>query len=201
MQITLLNETFEWDMKNKSLDELFNEIDRKVTNTPYTVSHLLIDGVEVFDDFYTYIEERMDDIEQIEVGVRTFAEFINDLLSSMHQYLERATPELEKLSELFYQRDETSWEQLQLLIEAVQWIHEAIRTIDSKQQKLPEWNQIIVIAVEMQEQFEPLEEAMVAQDTVLLGDLLQYEWLPIFIKLKTALETVFAQKGEEEDVD
>lgn len=201
MQITLLNETFEWDMKNKSLDELFNEIDRKVTDTPYTVSHLLIDGVEVFDDFYTYIEERMDDIEQIEVGVRTFAEFINDLLSSMHQYLERATPELEKLSELFYQRDETSWEQLQLLIEAVQWIHEAIRTIDSKQQKLPEWNQIVVIAVEMQEQFEPLEEAMVAQDTVLLGDLLQYEWLPIFIKLKTALETVFAQKGEEEDVD
>lgn len=201
MQITLLNETFEWDMKNKSLDELFNEIDRKVTDTPYTVSHLLIDGVEVFDDFYTYIEERMDDIEQIEVGVRTFAEFINDLLSSMHQYLERATPELEKLSELFYQRDETSWEQLQLLIEAVQWIHEAIRTIDSKQQKLPEWNQIVVVAVEMQEQFEPLEEAMVAQDTVLLGDLLQYEWLPIFIKLKTALETVFAQKGEEEDVD
>ncbi|WP_303866862.1 hypothetical protein [Acetobacterium wieringae] len=112
---------------------------------------------------------------------------INDILISSNEYIQNAKKALKHLSEEFYQAPESkSWTDLADFFEGIQWILETISRIDQisnletiiSNYKI--WNEYVQNIKGLNEIVRELDDAMKNNDHVLIGDLLQYEVLPIF---------------------
>src|SRR5690606_19853384 len=93
-QVILLEETLRFDNRPEEIEILFQKINEILSDSDYHVSHLLVDGAEVYENFDDYIEEHILNIKTIEVIVKTVKEFIHELLLTAEEYIQRATPEI-----------------------------------------------------------------------------------------------------------
>ena len=200
MRVKLLDR--EWEMANdpSSIGELFTIIEEKLKGTGYIFSSLTVDGVELETDFALYLSQRIGEIREILVGVKSFRRLMQETLESAAQYLERAQPEVEKLSTEFYQGPtEGTWTKVAQFLEGLQWLQETGAVIDSLQPKGQPagsgWTGVF------QEKIKCLEEAMVNHDYVLLGDLLQYEISPLFSSLEKEIREILKTEGYGNDLN
>ncbi|HEY8392427.1 MAG TPA: hypothetical protein VIL83_06850 [Capillibacterium sp.] len=186
MRVKLLDR--EWEMANdpSSIGELFTIIEEKLKGTGYIFSSLTVDGVELETDFALYLSQRIGEIREILVGVKSFRRLMQETMESAAQYLERAQPEVEKLSTEFYQGPtEESWDKFSQLLEGLQWLLEVVTTVESYQ---PEKQNAPGRSGEFNDKIKQLQEALQNSDHVLLGDLLQYEIAPLFFSLKQEIQ-------------
>ena len=200
MRVKMLDQ--EWELPNdpSSIGELFSKIEEKLNGTGYIFSSLTVDGVELETDFALYLSQRIGEIREILVGVKSFRRLMQETLESAAQYLERAQPEVEKLSTEFYQGPtEGTWTKVAQFLEGLQWLQETGAVIDSLQPKDPPagsgWTGVF------QEKIKCLEEAMANHDYVLLGDLLQYEISPLFSSLEKEITEILKTEGYGNDLN
>lgn len=181
MQVTVLNETNNFDNKSGVFEQVQTFINNALENSDVYFSHMIIDGVEVYHDFEFYIEDHLSQIENIHVEVRTASEFIQNIVESIQQYVERAFPEIKQLADSFYQSSQSgSWDKLHDLFEAIQWIHESILSIDREKARPSNWDKFLIIASSFETIFPNMLEALEARDTILIADILTYEITPLF---------------------
>ena len=125
MKIEILGNYIAFKNEKKAVDELFQQIDDTLKHSSNYFSHLMIDGEVVYEDPYNYIMDKLDEIKEISVCVKTLKEFIEEVLFSTMEYLKGAVPQVEILSNEFYKEpQESSWRKLIDLFEgmrAVQW--------------------------------------------------------------------------------
>ncbi len=181
MKVTVLNESKDFDNKDGVFEQIQTFINKKISDQEMYFSHMSIDGIDIYHDLDLYIEEHLFQIENIKVELRTASEFISDLISSIHHYVERALPELVQLSGDFYKASQSNlWEKLNDLIEAIQWIHESIMSIDREKARPSNWDKYLIIASSFETLFPNLLEALEAQDNILIADIISYEIMPLF---------------------
>ena len=65
MIIHILDKTLEYENKKDILDTMFKEINDIVSGTNLIFSHLIIDDLEVYDDFYDYLLDNIKNIEEV----------------------------------------------------------------------------------------------------------------------------------------
>ena len=53
MKIYILDKILEYCMED-IIDEIFNKIDSIINSTNLVFSHLIIDGIDVYDNYYDY---------------------------------------------------------------------------------------------------------------------------------------------------
>jgi len=165
-------------------------------------SHFIVDGKEVMEDPEKYLLKHLLDINSIEIIALTAKEFINDLLMSTEEYIERAVPQIKTLTDEFYNNpSSTSWVELGRLFEGMQWISTMIETVDQSAVRPSKWTEVMVNYVIMQAELRNLEEALENTDTVLIADLLQYEILPIFESLLTETKMIIDTVGKRYDIN
>lgn len=119
---------------------------------------------------------------------------INETILSAYEYLANGCAVLKILAEEFYQHPEDStWKKLSDLFEGIQWIIETIAQIEQVNNldqiitNYIVWNEYVQTVAELNGCILQLEEAMVNKDSVLIGDILSYEILPIFEKMHDKL--------------
>src|SRR5690606_23610073 len=105
------------------------KINDELKENKFYFSHLIIDGIAVYNDFEIYLSEQIDIIQSIEVVVKKVEEFINDLLLSAEEYLTNAIPEMKVLADEIYQKPEQTNEKFQQFLTALQWLNQMIETI------------------------------------------------------------------------
>ena len=122
-----------------------------------------------------------------------------ETMASAAGYLERARPEVENLSGEFYQGPtEETWGKLGQLLEGLQWLVEAVSTVDHYlpgKQPASQWG------VEFMEKTKMLQEALDNSDHVLMGDLLQYEISPFFSTLEKEIKELLKTEGFTDDLN
>lgn len=201
MKLLLLNETYTYNNDKESLEKMFSDIMDKINGSNYHFSHLVIDGEEIYENYGEYILERLNDVKTVEVVTKTVKELIMDTLLSTESYLKRAIPEVQILADEFYQNPtHQTWEKLQQLIEGVQWIAQMILTIDQLEEKLSNWDDYLTNLATLQNELPNLLEAMENQDALLIGDIIQYEFLPIFESLQKIVTETIDNEGERPDL-
>lgn len=184
MKVTVLDETKNINNTNSVYEQVQTFINNTIDNKDVFFSHMVIDGVEIYHDFEFYVEDHLSEIEHIHVEVRTAEEFIQDIISSIQQYVESALPELKQLSDEFYQTSQSSsWGKLHDLFEALQWIHESIMSIDREKARPSDWDEKLVISSSFEPIFPNLLEALEAKDNILIADIITYEIIPLFQRL------------------
>ena len=80
-----------------SADEVIERINESLTQG-YYFSHFISDGEEVYDEHEDYLESHLDEIKELKVVIKTEKEFMNDVLLSAEEYLQRAIPDMSVLA-------------------------------------------------------------------------------------------------------
>lgn len=72
-----------------SADEVIEEINNLVNNRSL-LSHLVIDGKDIYDDLEQYLDRYLGTINTVQIIAKSKQEFINDTLHSAEEYLNQA---------------------------------------------------------------------------------------------------------------
>lgn len=208
MIIHILDKTLEYENKKDILDTMFKEINDIVSGTNLIFSHLIIDDLEVYDDFYDYFLDNIKNIEEVIVVTKTIKKMSEEILLSTVDYLERAIPEIEILSNEFYKTpSKESWKKLMDLIEGIKWIMDTFAAIDSNEQlknivnSYEEWNIYAKDIYELNELIIEFEEILENSDFVSTADILSYEIIPLFNNMKEKLLKLISEEVEINDID
>ncbi|TLS33085.1 hypothetical protein [Geobacillus thermoleovorans] len=190
MQLNIFGQTFEYRNDRSELEAMFQKIFSMIDEADRQLSHLVIDGVEVYDDFETYVEERIDFIRTIDVVAVTIEEYIQDVLQTMHSYLLRALPEIERIIDEFYQTpSEDAWMRFEQMLEGIQWIDQVLYGLAEQSNHSLDRQALARIRETLAEQLRQLLQAVEAGDAILIADLIQYEIKPLWKKMTEHVQT------------
>ena len=194
MQLVIGEEITEFDNNEVSIEQIIKALEEKSSSAERILSHLVIDEVEVFDDYVEYLYENLAHIRVIQAEFLTLSEFMQSILLSTGEYLDRAIPAVEQLAGALYSSvDADAWQQIDQLIEGVQWLQQSFDTMDS----LPnlanllndyeQWNLYSQSLRELLEVVASLGEPLKFGDHVSVSDILLYEIKPALERLSTNL--------------
>lgn len=173
---------------NNILISIFEKINELIKIKDTIFSHLIVDGVEIYEEHEAYIKERMDSIFTIEIVTRSEREMIYDSMKSIDLYLERAIPTLKELVEESYENfSSKTWNGINQLAEGMQWILNFFGTANSVTKKPAFWVEMEDSKQICEQSFIQLMGAIENNDTVLIVDILSYEITPAYETLKSNL--------------
>jgi len=194
MRLHILDRTLEYENKIDSFDDMIKFINDSVKKSNLVFSHLIIDGVEVYNEFYDYFLDNIKNIEDIKVVTKTIKEISKEIMLSTIDYIERAIPEIKILSNEFYRTPSSnSWSKLMDLLEGFKWIMDAFIAIDTNSQlkdiveNYEEWNLYAQDIYSLKELLVEFEEILKNSDYVSTADILSYEIVPLFDRMKEKL--------------
>ncbi|MEN1760801.1 hypothetical protein [Anoxynatronum sibiricum] len=197
MILQMGNQTHQISNKT-TLEEVIQQIQSFMNENDIIVRHVEIDGVPA-ENWQKSMENGWERIQLVEVKVKTLATMISEVLLSTQDFLDNATPLLEKLGEAFYQEpDKEAWTQLSELFESLQWIIQSVQVMDERQQKdaimaSDSWEAYLKDIYRLDEIIREFSEALENKDHVLVGDLLTYEVEPVFKEMQQKLPEMIPQ--------
>lgn len=195
MKLLIKNHSYLFENSEEGTIELINKINSILESENDFFSHLVIDGIEIYEDHEEYILDHLEEVEEIVVITKTIKEFVNSLLISLHDYTKRGIPEIERIIDGFYQNpSEESWHKLGQLLGGIEWIYESIKTMDKVNHQIPNWQEFIKSIATFEVELSNLLEAMENKDMVLIADIIQYEILPQFQLINRETEKLFEVK-------
>ena len=204
MILKIENQTFEYDNTMEALVDMLAKIESTIEESSKLLSHMVVDHVEVYEDFYSYFQDNIKGIGGVEVVTLTYKELVDDILSSTVDYLNRVIPLTEELSNKFYRESiGEDWNNLKDLLEGISWLISTFSSIDGDGRlslviaSYENWNEYSGEVYGLQDTLGDFEEAMSNQDNVAIADLLQYEIHPKFETMRERLFSfVIASGGE-----
>lgn len=187
MKLIIDNSTQTFENHLSEVKDVLASIKKILNKENLELSHLIIDGTPVYQNYETYLEDNIETIKEIVVETLKMKQLIEGTLGSAFDYISQATELLKALAEAFYQAPKPyTWNSLGDLFEGIGWLLETMNRIDQIDhldqyvQNYGVWNEYVQIIRGLGIQVPELEQAMVNRDHVLIGDLILYEISPIF---------------------
>lgn len=169
---------------------------------------MIIDGIEVYDNFYEYILDNINVIEKVEVITQTYKELVNSVLVSTINYIERIQSRIEELANSFYKKpSQSSWKDLQDLLDGISWIMNSFAMIDQDNRlrdlvpSYESWNLYAMEVFSLKELLSDFEEALLNKDYVSIADILSYELVSIFKGMNVKLLTLVSREDGINDIN
>ena len=180
-----MNNTFELENNEESVDKLFERINNILEDGQYAFDCMEIDGSQVYENHYDYFIDNLTGIKEVKVSIISADELIRNIMVSTVQYVQGAVPEIGILSDEFYKKPEQgTWAKLQQLIEGIEWINSGAEVIVNSRKSFGGVFEYVKVASEMRSKLSELEEAIKSSDMILIGDLLSYEIIPMLESIK-----------------
>lgn len=184
MKVHFQNEIREFENTSRGIDELIENINSFIKESGLVFSHLNIDGVNIYADYEDYMLSELRSIDRVTLVLKTIEEVVVELQQSLSEYLERALPVMQGLSEQFYQGESAdSWNSLADLMDGLQWIMGALYTLtQSVKGDVKEYYLNVIEKIESV--LQELLEALEAKDAVSIADIIQYEIVDTLAELR-----------------
>lgn len=206
MKIHILDKVLEYNNDKSVIDGMLQKIDSILEKSEFFFSHLVVDNVDVYEDYRGYFLDNISYISEVKVVAKTLKELTENIMLTTIDYLNRAIPEIAKLSDEFYKTPtQDSYSMFSDFLEGVTWIIDTTNAIDTNTRikdivfNYEEWNLYVKDVYSLQEQLVQLEEAIRNEDTVSMADILSYEITPLFKSMKKRLENLVS-KGDNQYV-
>lgn len=200
MKIYILGEVLEYENCRDNIDNIFDKINKKVSDSNLILSHLIVDEYELYDGFYDYFLDNIKHIEEIKVVTKTIVETSHEVILYTMDYIEKMIPGIEILSDEFYGiPDVDSWNRLANLIEGINWIIDGFVSIDLSTElknivnSYEQWNLYARDVYLLREILTKFEQIFDISDLVFIADMLFYEIVPIFEDMKEKLEKIIGE--------
>lgn len=197
MQIMLDEELIEIENNDSGLEKLLQIIEQKAIASELIFSHLVIDGVEIYEDFADYLQANFQNLKEINLQFLPLQQFIQDILQSTGQYLDGVIATIDNLASAVYnQVDSETWQQIDFLLEGIQWLGETFRVMDSLPnladmlKDYEQWNLYARDLQELEVVTASLSEPLQFADHVTVGDIMLYEIKPVMERLIASLPSL-----------
>jgi hypothetical protein len=197
MQLWIGNTMTEFENSETGLEMLLRAIEEAENSSGLILSHLLVDEVAVYDDFWDYLETNLENIRKVQAELKSISELMQDILQSTILYLERSLPALEKLAESFYSEVNTdTWQDLSNFLEGLQWLAQSVEVMDEISgladmvADYEQWNRYSKAVRELQPIVAAIDEPLQHEDYVSVGDVLLYEVIPRMQELLTNVPSI-----------
>ncbi|WP_026908872.1 hypothetical protein [Paucisalibacillus globulus] len=195
MKVLYKEDYFEMKNKDNAIDFIFTKANQIMTEEGRIFSHLLIDGIEVYENHETYINEHANEIMIIEIVTKKMADIIIDISYSILEYLERAIPSIEELVNNSYESfSHDTWNGINELGEGMQFILQFATLTRTSNLKPKNWDKIDVNINQCESAFKQLLDAIESKDTVFISDILSYEIIPAYQALIGDLSSFIQSK-------
>lgn len=184
MKVYFHEEIKQIENTNDAITKLMEDINSYLEKTDLIFSHLNIDSIDVYEFHEQYLLDMLGSIEKIIVILKTPKEVAAELQQSLNEYLERALPVMENLSDQFYQGEsEQVWIDFADLTDGLQWIINAVQTLS---QFVGDEVKTYYSSVseKIESVLQELLEALEVKDTVTIADMIQYEIVETLAELK-----------------
>jgi hypothetical protein len=199
MELIFQEQTIKMD-KTPTAQELIKKINA-LLEKGYYFSHFIVDGIEVYEEHERYLNNNEGQIKRLVIVAKTVMEFVNDLLLSTEEYIERAIPELTVLYDEFYDNPKSeTWERLDQLLGGLQWLDEMLLLIGKSGAVPSNWVAYMTLSATMQKEIRNLSIAIENNDYILIGDIIQYELVPNFESLNTEVKQTIDNEGMRYDL-
>ncbi|CAN7157922.1 hypothetical protein [Paenibacillus sp. LjRoot56] len=184
MNVTLKELSLEITDAPTAIAELTERVNEMNKASKELYSYMIIDGVHIYEPYESYLLEHFAGIDQVEIVTQTYRQQKWSMLQTLKEYLERALPDLERLSDGFYQgADSETWTRLNEMLEAMGWLLQVVELMGQESEPLSNPEAYTEALSQIQEKISQLMEAVQAGDTTMIGDVIQYEILPVFQSL------------------
>ena len=187
MIIKVMDTNKVFENKKSEISKIFDFINSTLEEKKVFLKSLEINGIEVYEGYYEYFIDNINFIDEVKVNFQNLSELVCDNLYSGYEYIERAIPLIEALSNSFRKGPtEKSWNELENLFSGIEWILESYSNID-RYNNLNElvdnyciWNEYVVEIEELRLTLPDFLDAVKNKDSVLISDILVYEINHIF---------------------
>jgi hypothetical protein len=187
--IKLKEQTWEVPNEPAALDGLNEQLKQTLAESKEYYSHAIVNGKEIYEAYEDYLQNHIAEIEHVEIVIQTYRQLMDGTLLTLKEYLERALPEIGRLADGFYQgADADVWLRFDDFIEALSWMLEALDSIGRESADDDQRSEFVQAGTRMQEKTMSLSDAIKANDTTMLGDLLSYEIVPELEKLQKVVK-------------
>lgn len=201
MKVYILDKVLEYGNDKSIIDGLFQEIDSILEKSDYYFSHLVIDDLEIYEDYNGYFVDNIRNIREVKVVSSKLKELAENIMITTIDYFNRAISEINILSNEFYKTPtEQSWDKFSDLLEGVAWIIDSFVSIDTNERlqdivsSYEQWNYYAKDVYSLQELIEELEEMLENQDLISIADILSYELTPLFDGMREKLEGLVSKE-------
>lgn len=187
MKLIINSKTEEFENSTSAIESMLTMIQEILDQENLELSHLIIDGIPVYQDYENYLNEQIETITVIVAETLRLKPLIEETLDSAFTYISNAIVMLKPLAVTFYQSPgPEAWNRLSDLFEGMGWLLETMDRIDQIEQlqlfitDYDIWNEYVQILRGLTGQIKELEQAMVNKDYVLIGDMVLYEIQTVF---------------------
>jgi len=184
----------------ESVRSMVEDIENHLRETGTIWVEMRIDDRIIYDidECLEYIQDHLASIQHLELIAGTEREIQNDRLLDANAYLLRAIPAVETLAGEFYQGpSQESWLRLNDLAEGLQWLLQT----DWIMRESGRWPESPQDDQRMNDALRELEQAVEAEDPVLVGDLIAYEILPFFREMSSKVSQLIDKEVVRDDLN
>jgi hypothetical protein len=202
LQIIHGNENYVINDSNTAISEIFEKINEVFESGDSVFSHLIVDGIDVYENHEVYLGQRLNEIKTVEIVSKQVHELTWETMVSIQNYLEGAIPALSKLVDNSFESfSDKTWVGLEQLAEGMQWILQFKAVVANATKKPSNWDKIEESIQVCEESFATLLPAVESKDTVLIIDVLSYEVKPAFESLNEHLKVSLRDEEFLKDVN
>jgi hypothetical protein len=184
------------------IDEMFGLINTVLNEKNMVFSHLLVDGVEVYQNHYEYLKERISEIKEVEAAAKPRREYLKDVFSQTVLFIEEVIPQVRDIGKSFFQNSKSkSWNEIPGFIEVIEPLLHSFVSVSplieegNNVQECNIWREYSACINALKDQLSCLCEAMQKNDTVVAGDTLVYEMAPLFKTMKHCVSCLIEDMG------
>lgn len=204
MKIYVLNKVLEYENNKESINIILEKLKKIVEKSNCVLSHLEIDGQDVYDDFYKYFSNNIYDIKEVKVVTKTIRDLEKGMLQEVGEYFEEIIPEVEELSyEFFKGPTRETFIKLIELFEKIKWIIDIFDLIDSSDEieyiidSYEVWNLYARDIYSLQEIVEDFRGVFAEDELIFIPEILCDEIVPLFRDMKDKLDLLVYKKENE----
>ncbi len=197
MQLWIGNTMSEFENNETGLEMLLRAIEEAENSSGLILSHLLVDEVAVYDDYWDYLETNLENIKKVQAELKSISELIQDILQSTTLYLERSLPALGKLAESFYSEvNADTWQDLSDYLEGLQWLTQSVEMMDEVSgledivADYEQWNRYSKAVRELQPIVAELDKPLQNGEYVKVGNVLIHKVVPRMQELLTNVPSI-----------
>lgn len=197
MQVKILEQTIECTNEVSAVENMFQQVNQLIAGSDLHLSHIKVDGIDVFEEHYQYVLNRLEEVKEITVVLKSLKELMSEVLLSAEVYLARLIPGIKQLSDKYYEgATQDSWVKFEQLLEGLQWILQMLDNVVNVENNLRYQNaeQYEELVEQLKEHVTNLQDAVDNEDMILLADILGYELLPSLEAIDQQIKDTFVDE-------
>lgn len=180
----------------RELDAFWKELTRSLFEKNEVIQYIEIDNQRVIQDFEQNIVQHFYKMRELRVSTISEQQLLLETIDEAVRYLSKMQGEIDHISTMFYgEMKGEGWQKFSQFTEGLEWIFMTLQStvylIEKNQiEGLAKREELLKVRESYESNIKELEEALNNQDFVTVGDLIEYEFKPLFLETSSLFANV-----------